>query len=39
MIYPLLARLVSKSFAATVYQDAVEKTGKDLARPAREEQP
>jgi hypothetical protein len=39
MIYPLLARIVSESFAATAYQDAVEKTGKDLARPAREEQP
>jgi hypothetical protein len=39
MIYPLLARLVSESFATTVYQDAVEKTGKDLARPAKEDQP
>jgi hypothetical protein len=39
MIYPLLARIASESFAATAYQDAVEKTGKDLARPAKEEQP
>lgn len=39
MIYPLLARQVSESFAAAVYQDAVEKTGKDLARPLKEEQP
>jgi hypothetical protein len=39
MIYPLLARLVSESFAATAYQDAAEKTGRDLARPLREDQP
>ena len=39
MLYPLLARFVSETFALTVYQDAVEKTGKDLARPAKEDQP
>ncbi len=37
MIYPLLAKAVSAEFAATVYQDAVEKTGKDLTRPMKEE--
>lgn len=37
MIYPLLAKVVSAEFAATAYQDAVEKTGKDLARPMKEE--
>jgi predicted transcriptional regulator len=37
LLYPLLARLISESFAATAYQDAVEKTGKDLARPLKED--
>lgn len=37
MIYPLLAKVVSAEFAAIVYQDAVEKTGKDLAQPMKEE--